>query len=243
VGGGHAPQTTGRKDELTRRPTERAWTPPAIWEVLRRLESTGCVGQRGRWAGVVTPNNPAYFSFFGLVTEGRAVHFKETFKQTLQDASRATGAPDHAYILFHSCGGEAKPALDLHAFLKQHSDHVTAVNVGYVCSAALTMFLAIPCDRRLMAEHAVFMCHDIVQKIEGDPTDAELAEFSAVRAEDSRAVRDLILRETGLSSEEWDCASEHDLEIWRDRDDAVEGGFVSRVGGFRLPKEVSITEL
>jgi len=188
-------------------------------------------------------DNPAYFSFCGMLTKDRVSSFKSAFATTMQDQSRVRGKPDHAFILFHSHGGENRPALELHEFLAERAKAITAINIGYVCSAALTMFLAIPRERRFMAEHAVFMAHDVLLKIEGEATEAEMAGFGAERRLEAERVREIVCHGTNLTHEEWDCAVQFGREIWRNQTDAVESGFVSGVGRFWLPSPVHIVEL
>ena len=188
-------------------------------------------------------SKPQYFSFCGDVTEQRAREFKPTFTRAIEESEQLWGRRVDAVILFHSRGGEAKPAHDLYGFLNERSDRLTVINIGYVGSAALTMFLAVPRERRWMAEHAVFMCHDVTQKIDGIPTEEEMVGFEESRREDSRFLRDVILRETTIAPDEWDCACQLQLDIWHDRDDAMERGLVSKVGGFRLPRAISIINL
>lgn len=136
--------------------------------------------------------------------------------------SEASSAPIN--FLICSPGGHVESGDVIHDVIRFIGAPVNMIGSGWVGSAAVTVFLSVPKERRFCLTNTRFLIHQPSGGIGGKATDI------AIQAREILLIREriaaLIARETGQKLEK--VRSDIDRDFWMPAEKAIEYGLVSK---------------
>lgn len=128
-------------------------------------------------------------------------------------------------ILVSSPGGHVESGDVIHDIIKFIDAPVNIVGTGWVGSAAVTVFLAAPKERRVCLPNTRFLIHQPSGGFGGQATDIAIQAREIVKIRERIAA--LIAREAGQSLEK--VTADIDRDYWMTATEASEYGLVSRI--------------
>jgi ATP-dependent Clp protease protease subunit len=156
---------------------------------------------------------------FGEINDVRAA---DVSKRLIALAA-ASSAPIN--VLVSSPGGHVESGDVIHDVVRFVNAPVNMIGTGWVGSAAVTLYLAVPRERRVCLPNTRFLIHQPSGGAGGQATDIEIQARELVRVRERIAA--LIARETGKPLEvvQRDIERDH----WMSPEEAIAYGLVSRV--------------
>lgn len=135
----------------------------------------------------------------------------------------AEGSPIR--VLVHSPGGHVEAADTMHDVVRSLRAPVEMLGTGWVASAAATLFIAVPRERRLALPNTRFLLHQPLGGVRGRASeiDREVEQIVRIRSRLHRMVADATGRE--LSSVAADMERDH----WMSADEAIAYGLVGKI--------------
>ena len=128
-------------------------------------------------------------------------------------------------VLVSSPGGHVESGDAIHNMVRFVRPPVTMVGSGWVGSAALHVFLAVPAERRVSLPHTRFLIHQPSGGIGGSASDIATQAREILRTRE-RIAR-VIAEATGRSPER--VLRDIERDHWMSAEEAIEYGLVSRI--------------
>ncbi len=136
--------------------------------------------------------------------------------------SEASDAP--ITLLISSPGGHVESGDAIHDMIRFVRAPVTTLGTGWVASAGVTIFLAVPLERRLCLPNTRFMIHQPAGGAGGRASDIAIQAREIVRTRER--IAQLIARQTGKPIER--IAADMERDHWMSADEAMDYGIVAR---------------
>ncbi|MEB0141170.1 MULTISPECIES: ATP-dependent Clp protease proteolytic subunit [unclassified Undibacterium] len=127
-------------------------------------------------------------------------------------------------ILVSSPGGHVESGDVIHDIIKFIDVPVNMIGSGWVGSAAVSVFLAVPKERRVCLPNTRFLIHQPSGGCGGQATDIAIQAREIVKVRERIAA--LIARESGQSLER--VSTDIDRDYWMTAAEALEYGLISR---------------
>jgi ATP-dependent Clp protease protease subunit len=127
-------------------------------------------------------------------------------------------------MLVSSPGGHVESGDVIHDMVKFIDVPVNMVGTGWVGSAAVSVFLSVPKERRVCLPNTRFLIHQPSGGCGGQATDIAIQAREIVKVRER--ISALIARESGQSLER--VTSDIDRDYWMSAEEAKEYGLISR---------------
>jgi ATP-dependent Clp protease protease subunit len=137
----------------------------------------------------------------------------------------AAAAQEPITMLVSSPGGHVESGDVIHDMVKFIDAPVNMVGTGWVGSAAVSIFLAVPKERRFCLTNTRFLIHQPSGGFGGQATDIAIQAREIVKIRHRIAA--LIARESGQPLEK--VLLDIDRDFWMTAEEAVEYGLVSKI--------------
>ena len=137
----------------------------------------------------------------------------------------AAESKDPITILVSSPGGHVESGDVIHDIVKFIDAPVNMVGTGWVGSAAVNVFLAVPKERRFCLTNTRFLIHQPSGGAGGQASDIAIQAREIVKVRERIAA--LIAKESGQSLER--VTTDIDRDYWMNASEASEYGLVSRI--------------
>lgn len=137
----------------------------------------------------------------------------------------AAASQEPITMLVSSPGGHVESGDVIHDMVKFIDAPVNMVGTGWVGSAAVSIFLAVPKERRFCLTNTRFLIHQPSGGFGGQATDIAIQAREIVKIRHRIAA--LIARESGQSLEK--VLLDIDRDFWMTAEEAVEYGLVSKI--------------
>lgn len=128
-------------------------------------------------------------------------------------------------VIVSSPGGHLESGDSIHDLIRFIRSPVRMIGSGWVGSAATTVYLAAPRERRFALPNTRFLIHQPSGGIGGQASDIAIQAQEIVRAR--RRIADLIARETGKTLEK--VLEDIERDYWLSAREAIDYGLVGRI--------------
>jgi ATP-dependent Clp protease protease subunit len=144
---------------------------------------------------------------------------------TAQLLALAAEADDPITIFIHSEGGHVEAGDSIHDMIRFIKPRVKMVGTGWVASAGVHIYIAVPKEDRFALPNTRFMIHQPLGGVQGRASDIRIEAEELLRARErlNRAIADA----TGQPLEK--VAEDTDRNFWMSPDEAREYGIVGKV--------------
>ncbi|MBY0569761.1 MAG: ATP-dependent Clp protease proteolytic subunit [Burkholderiaceae bacterium] len=136
----------------------------------------------------------------------------------------AAESKDPITLLVSSPGGHVESGDVIHDMIKFIDVPVNMVGTGWVGSAAVSVFLSVPKERRVCLPNTRFLIHQPSGGCGGQATDIAIQAREIVKVRER--ISALIARESGQTLER--VTNDIDRDYWMSAEEALEYGLISR---------------
>jgi ATP-dependent Clp protease protease subunit len=144
---------------------------------------------------------------------------------TAQLLALAATSDEPITIFIHSEGGHVEAGDSIHDMIRFIKPRVKMVGTGWVASAGVHIYIAVPVEDRFALPNTRFMIHQPLGGVQGRASDIRIEAEELLRARErlNRALADA----TGQPLEK--VAEDTDRNFWMSPDEAREYGIVGKV--------------
>jgi len=144
---------------------------------------------------------------------------------TAQLLALAAASDDPITIFLHSEGGHVEAGDSIHDMIRFVKPRVKMVGTGWVASAGVHIYIAVPVEDRYALPNTRFMIHQPLGGVQGRASDIRIEAEELLRARErlNQALADA----TGQSLEK--VAEDTDRNFWMSPEEAREYGIVGKV--------------
>lgn len=144
---------------------------------------------------------------------------------TAQLLALAAASADPITIFLHSEGGHVEAGDSIHDMVRFVAPRVRMVGTGWVASAGVHIYLAVPKEDRYALPNTRFMIHQPMGGARGRASDIQIEAEELLRAR--ARLNQTIAEATGQPLER--VAEDTDRNFWMSPEEAVEYGLVGRI--------------